>query len=256
MVVEAYGARLAISAPNHELLRRVVAGLPRGWDVPAEAVRPADVEWRFDVLHDASGYRVRDGDGHERPCVDLELAIWMLRTEIRRFVGYHTPDLVFIHAGVVAQMNRAVVLPGHSFAGKSRLVEALVRRGAEYYSDEYAMIDKSGLVAQYREPLAIRTPEGKEELDVSPEVTQPRVRVGLVAFAMYMPGAVWSPRQLTSGEGLVTAMQHTVPARDRPAETLATLKLAFADAMILQGDRGEADETAAALLETLSALPS
>lgn len=252
-MVEAYGARLAVSAPDAEALRAILDGLPRGWSVSAE-VSPEDVKWRFAVLHDGDRYLTRDNQGYERACSDLELAIWTLRSQMRRFVGYHSADLIFVHAGVVAHQGAAIILPGSSFAGKSTLVEALVHAGAEFYSDEYAMLDREGRVAHYREPLSIRGPKGQEEIDLGSGAAQQPVPVGLVVLTAYTPGAQWSPRRMTTGEGIVAVMEHAVPARDRPAETLAALRLALANAEILQGDRGEADETAEALLGALGAV--
>jgi hypothetical protein len=253
-VVEAYGARLAVSAPDADALRAILDGLPRGWAVSGEDVPHEAIEWRFAVLRNGDGYRTRDNHGQERECSDLELATWMLRTQMRRFVGYHSPDLIFVHAGVVAHSGRAILLPGHSFAGKSTLVEALVRARADFYSDEYAMLDKEGRVAHYLEPLSVRGSQGQEEIELGSTAVQQPAPVGLVAMTVYKPGSSWSPRRLTAGEGVVAMMQHAVPARDRPAETLAALRLALADAEILQGERGEADETARALLDAVSAM--
>ena len=252
-MVEAYGARLAVSAPDAEVLRIVLAGLPRGWTVCDDVVSSTSIPWRFAVLRDGSAYRVQDGDGHERACSDLDLAIWMLRTQMRRFVGYHSSDLIFVHAGVVAYQGVALLLPGHSFAGKSTLVEALVRAGAEFYSDEYALLDKSGRVDHYREPLLLRSPEGQKEVDLGSSSAREPAVVGLVAFTFYTPGAVWSPREISKGEGVLAMMEHSIPARDRPSETLSTLRLAVTQAQIVHGERGEADEAAQGLLGLMTA---
>ena len=253
-MVEAYGARLAVSAPDTEVLTRIIDGLPRGWTVSAEPVTEDTVEWRFAVLREGYGYRIKDGDGSERACPDLELAIWMLRTQMRRYIGHHAPDLVFIHSGVVAHKGLAILLPGPSFAGKSTLVAALVRAGADFYSDEFAILDSDGVVLQYREPLMIRGLHGTEEVDIGPVIVQPPISVGLVALAMYKPGAAWLPRRLTAAAGVLAMMEHAVPARERPAETLSTLGVALRNAVILQGERGEADETAQALLDAVAAM--
>jgi hypothetical protein len=254
-VVEAYGARLAVAAPDVTTLQAILGGLPTGWSVSDEA-ESDDVSWRFAVLRDANGYRVIQGDGYEQVCGDLDLAVWLLRTQMRRYVGHHSENLVFVHAGVVAYQGRAILLPGHSFAGKSTLVVALVRAGADYYSDEFAMLDEAGRVAKYLEPIQLRGPQGPEVLNLDSDTPQDPVPVGLVAVTVYTPGAKWSPRRLSTGQGVLAMMGHAAPARDRPAKTLSTLRLALADAEILQGDRGEADETARALLDAVVALQS
>ena len=255
-VLEAYGARLEVSAPDAATLRAIVSGLPRGWEQSQAAVEPQEVKWRFGIRRAGEGYLIRDDQGREHQCAELDLAIVMLHSQMRRFVGYHTDELVFVHAGVVAADGAAIVLPGHSFAGKSTLVEALVAAGAEFYSDEYAMFDTDGRVAHYREPLLRRGQRGQETVELGPGHALDPVMVGMVVLTTYRPGASWTPRALSVGEGLVAMMEHAVPARERPAQTMAALRQALAGAQILSGDRGEARETAGLLLETLRAVGS
>ena len=50
-----------------------------------------------------------------------------------------------LHAGAVADGDRAVVLPGRSGAGKSTLVAGLVARGRTYLGDEVTAVDPDGL---------------------------------------------------------------------------------------------------------------
>ena len=228
-----------MSAPDDEVLQQILDGLPRGWSVSGKKGSEKGVKWRFALVGEEGAYRVRDGDGGDQACADLELAIGILRTKMRRFIGYHSPDLVSVHAGVVAHGDRAILLPGHSFAGTSTLVEALARAGAHFLSDEYAMLDREGRVARYSEPP-------------SPRSAEDAARVGLVAFTVYKPGATWSPRRLTTGEAVVAMMGHSMPAQDRPTETLTTLRLALENAQVLASDRGEADETARLLLDALA----
>ena len=253
-VLEAYGARLAVSATDAAVLQAILDGLPRGWEPSREALAAEeDIGWRFGIRRAGEGYLIRDDQGREHACAELDLAIVMLHSQMRRFVGYHTDELVFVHAGVVAAGGAAIVLPGHSFAGKSTLVEALVRAGADFYSDEYAMFDADGRVAHYREPLVRRGARGQEEIDLGPGHALDPAVVGMVVLTTYRPGASWAPRRLSAGEGLVAMMEHAVPARHRPAQTMAALRQALSGATILSGERGEADETAQALIAMLRA---
>jgi hypothetical protein len=240
---------LAVDAPDLTTLRAIIGGLPTGWSVVPDEAGSDEVSWRFAVLNDANGYRVIQSDGYEQVCGDLDLAVWLLRTQMRRYVGHHSESLVFVHAGVVAYQGRAILLPGRSFAGKSTLVVALVRAGADYYSDEFAMLDEAGRVAKYLEPIQLRGPHGPEVLTLDFDTPQDPLPVGLVAVTTYTAGAEWSPRRLSTGQGVLAMMEHAAPARDKPAKTLSILRLALANAEILQGERGEAEETARALLE-------
>src|SRR5205085_12389371 len=110
----------------------------------------------------------------------------------------------FVHAGVVGWNGRAIILPGKSMSGKSTLVAALVRAGATYYSDEYAVFDAQGRIHPYARPLSLRGEEGApakrcpaQELGGTPG--NGPLRVGLVAAADYRPGASWRPRPLPAG---------------------------------------------------------
>jgi hypothetical protein len=64
----------------------------------------------------------------------------------------------------------------------------------------------------------------------------------------YVPGAEWTPRRLTPGEGALALLSRTVPARARPQESLQVLTKAVNGAVVLEGERGEAEEFADLLL--------
>ena len=83
-------------------------------------------------------------------------AIDALESDVQLFVAETAPHRVFVHAGVVAFGDKAIVIPGRSFAGKTSLVAALVKAGAIYYSDEYAVLDERGRVHKYTRRLGIR----------------------------------------------------------------------------------------------------
>jgi len=73
--------------------------------------------------------------------------------------------------------------------------------------------------------------------------------VCLVALASYRPGATWRPATLTKGQAVLEMLAHTVPARLRPEASLVALERAVARATVLRGERGEAPEIAARLIE-------
>src|SRR5262249_27415593 len=141
-------------------------------------------------------------------------------------------------------------------SGKSRLVEALVRAGATYYSDEYAVLDGRGRVHPYPSPLTRRGDVGEplrkysaEELGGAAGGT-PLSR-GLVVGCRHRPRGRRRPRLLSPGQGVLALLDHAVPARHRPARTLATLRRLASHAPVLSSPRGEAAETAALLLSAL-----
>ena len=72
------------------------------------------------------------------------------------FLACHSPVAIYLHAGVLEWKGKALVLPGISYSGKTTLVQELVRLGARFYSDEYAIIDTKGRVHPFPSPLSIR----------------------------------------------------------------------------------------------------
>jgi hypothetical protein len=129
-----------------------------------------------------------------------------------------------------------------------------VRSGAVYYSDEYAVFDESGRVLPYREPLALRTPSGAHGVTLTADelggtAGEEPVPVGLLAITTFRPGSRWDPRPLSPAQGLLALLEHAVPVRDRPEQTMSVLRRALDGAEIVQGDRGESEETARSLLE-------
>ena len=185
-------------------------------------------------------------------------ALGMLDAQIRAQVALLAPDHIFVHAGVVAIDGRAVVLPGFTFAGKTTLTHALVQAGAVYYSDEFAVIDADGLVHPYPKPLSIRHHDGTGRTTETSAAAlgaatgREPVPIGLVAVTSYRPGATLGPEPLASGAALLALLTHTIPARTRPGQAMAALKLAVQGAAAWKSERGEATETARAIIDSLS----
>ncbi len=250
MAVEAFGVTVAVSAdPEH--FAAVCDFLPpctHPVSDPPERGRFALVNETDDGLLSIAC----DGQSITAP-FDLRLALGILDAELRMYIALHAPDHVFVHAGVVGVGERAIVLPGRSFAGKTTLVAALVQAGAEYWSDEYAVLDADGLVHPYPKPLSVRI-NATRVTDEQPieslggRVGDRPLPVALIAFTSYRPGAVWALRPCTAGEGAVKLLEHSIAARSRPEQVLAAVRRAATDAAVLEGDRGDADEAATALL--------
>jgi hypothetical protein len=65
---------------------------------------------------------------------------------------------------------------------------------------------------------------------------------------LHFDAATWEPEPRPVGEGALALLANTVPARDRPEEALAAVSRACASALVLEGERGEAQDAAADLL--------
>jgi len=256
-----YGRRIGVRVSDPQVLPQIMDLLP-----PGRAASPSPVVRRlYSIFVGGDGARAGVRRLHlayanslriaRTP--DLQAALDAFESDVRLYVAERARRRVFVHAGVVGWRGRAIVIPGRSFSGKSSLVAALVRAGATYYSDEYAVFDERGRVHSFLSPLSLRNQDAQRPPKYRAEsLGRPpggkRLTVGLVAVSEYRPGARWRPRHLTPGQGILALLANTVPARERPAAALAALKQAVGHApVVLQGTRGEAAEVADLLLEKI-----
>jgi hypothetical protein len=251
---EAYGVPIAVRGSNAEVIERFRPYIPPG----AKPLTSDNVQRRFEIRQEPAGTYQFFKDGQSQTVgINLELAVLMLDTEIRLFIARKAPGAIFVHAGVVAHHGKAIVLPGLSFAGKTRLVAALVRAGAVYFSDEFAVLDEDGRVRPYPKPLSLRD-ENQIQVEQSVEslggtAGDEPMPIGLIAVTAYKPGGVWNPRRLSAGEGAISLLANTVPARERPEESLRAIRRAIGGAVFLESDRGEAEDVVPALLAEIEA---
>ena len=227
---------------------RVIPVLPPGFRRVEPGAETATFYLRGE--HEDTYSLIRDGETMMEQW-PLGGALQLLERELRMVVAVEAPEFVFVHAGAVAHRGRGIVIPGDSFAGKTSLVAALVRAGAHYCSDEYAVLDAQGRVHPFPKPLSLR--ERIYQSDHSVEslggvAAADPVPVGLVVLTSFRSGAEWRPRRLSSGEAVMGLLSHTVPALTRPAQVLPTLTRSCEAAIAIQGERGEAGDVARALL--------
>ena len=115
------------------------------------------------------------------------------------------------------------------------------------------MLDADGLVHPYPKPLSVRINASRVTEEQLVESLGGRagnrpLPVALIAFTNYRPGAVSVLRPCTAGEGAIKLLEHSIAARSRPEQVLAAVRRAATDAVVLEGDRGTAEEAANALL--------
>jgi hypothetical protein len=256
LAFSAFGIQIRICTNAPQLLPQIEAMIPPGWHP-----RPrSSAQNRLGLLDEGDDwYSIYRYDGaciHDAP--GREYALLTLDTQIQSHVALEAPDFIFIHAGVVADGGSALLLPGMSFAGKTTLVRSLVKAGAVYYSDEFAVLDATGRVHPYPRPLSYRPPDGGPSVDYRVEqlggaVGDQPLSVRLVVAARYRPGVEWDPEHLSAGAGALILLENAIPGQDRPDQTIRHITRAIAGATVLHGERGEADEIAGELLEALRA---
>jgi hypothetical protein len=250
---ESFGVRLRVTADTPEVLEQVPALLPP--DAQTCPPSPADVS--IAVLGQAGGgYDFLIDGSPVTKGIDRDFALTLLEAQLRIHVGLRAQNRIFVHAGVVAHEGRAIVIPGRSFAGKTTLVLSLVRAGARYYSDEFAVLDEQGRVHPYAKPVSVRD---QDEVQSDHDIERfggvagdEPLEVGAIVFTQYLPGTDWTPTELSPGRGALSMFENTLAALQRSEEAMRTIKLAVEGAVLLEGDRGEAGEIAQPLLDRIA----
>lgn len=232
----AYGRTVSVRGPS-VLLALLEAAAPPSYQLCPPLV--PDREWEVA----ATGSELPLGDARQ---VMSEVGLW---------VAEHAVGVVFVHAGCVAVGGRALLLPGPSRSGKSTLTAALVRAGATYYSDEYAVLLPGGHVLPYARPLYLRGSDG-EFTSATPvgelggQAGDGPCPVGLVATLCF--SGEWAVATATATDCALSLVRNCVPARVRPREALEAVLSAVREARGLEGTRGEPGPAAASLLSLLS----
>jgi hypothetical protein len=250
---DAYGARIGVRVNSLDVLDMLARRLPPGTKRAASRV----VDQLFSVWIGEIRGRTRGfhllyaGSQRQARTLSEDELLETFEAAVRLGVAAAARRRVFVHAGVVGWQGRAILIPGRSGSGKTTLVTELLRAGATYYSDEFALLDERGRVHPFAKPLsirdgaAIRRPTAEE---LGAESGSRPLPVGLIAFAAYEPGARWRPAPVSPAHGVLGLVPHTVPVRGRPEASLAALRNAVEGARIVKSRRGEAAPAAAALL--------
>jgi hypothetical protein len=251
LVLSAYEHLVELAA-DEDVLEMALTRLPDAFQ-PSRG--PAERSWS--VLRGEHGWLAAANGEHLGARHDADSALETALADMELWVAEHLREFVCVHAGCVAREGQAIILPGRTFAGKTSIVEVLCRMGADYYSDEFALIDCEGLVQPYPRPLSRRQGQlsgarlhpSKLGLTIGASAA----RVALVALLRFDPSAGWDVEPLSRARTIMGLLENTVPAQSRPRESLTAAENATRDARGLLGTRGEAEEAAAILLDLLSA---
>jgi hypothetical protein len=250
--VSLFGVQLAVvsdSAAMAEALDRYV--LP--W-LPRAAIDVETADRRVEVR------RARDGAGLEI-LVDGAVAdtapsplaaIPRVQRALDEAVVRRQAGIAVVHGGVVGHDGRAILLPGPTGAGKSTLVAELVRRGALYFSDEYALIDGAGRVHPYPRPLLLRDESGDGRpvlaTDLGGTVAREPVPASLILGLHHAADATLTVKSVSQGDGVLLLLRNTPQVLADKSWLRVPLERAVGGAACYTGRRGEAREAAAAIL--------
>jgi hypothetical protein len=161
-----------------------------------------------------------------------------------------------IHAGAVLWNRQALLLPGATHSGKSSLVAELLKRGATYFSDEYALIDSEGCVHPYPRPLLLRN-DSLEQFPVLPsEWNAPTgdtpAPVGWVMSLEYQSSSTWSVVAISQGEALLTLLQNTPHTLADSPDLVQRFQRAVASATCYAGRRPEVPQAVDQILRLVN----
>ena len=260
IAIRSYGVKVGIRVNDSSSLERIKKLLPPGWKPATSPV----VERLFSVFFGgvASKPNLRRYSllysGLERlvRTFDDEELYPTLESNLRIRIAEAAPRRLFVHAGAVGWKGQAIIIPGRSFSGKTTLVAELIRAGATYYSDEYAVLDSQGRVHPYLKPLSIRENGKQDQTDYSVEelggkAGKKPLPVGIVVISDYKKGARWRPQELSAGRGALELLAHSISARNQPGVALSTLNKVASGATVLKSKRGEARQVVESILKRL-----
>jgi hypothetical protein len=258
--LESYGVRIGIRASQAGMMDRLIPFLPPKWQA-IEPARELDLLYSWVVGGERRpGVRafgvLYEGVGRIARTLEPGELFETFETNLRTAIALRSRRFVFIHAGVVGWRGHAIVIPGRSGTGKSTLVEALVRAGAEYFSDEYAVLDRSGRVHPFAKPISVRMPVTFRQKPLAVEeiggrTSERPMRVGAILVTRYRKGSKSRFRSTSSGQGVLDLVANAVAARWASSRVFRATCSAGARAIVLRGTRGEAQEAVERLLAIL-----
>jgi hypothetical protein len=255
--VTGYGVRVGVRVNDAALIRQLRSRLPPG----AKISPMGTVDRMLSVIHAPPSERrgvknyhllyadhVLVGRSHRLAAVlenyDTHLRVAMAELSRRK---------LFVHAGVVAWKDRAILLPGRTLAGKTHLVAELVKAGAVYFSDEYAVLDEAGWVHPFAKPLSMRHGKTAPQIETPVEEIggvsgRKPASVGLVVMSQFREGGRWRPKRLSAGRGMLELLDNTFSARQSPERAMDILGRVVSRATVLKGKRGDAATMVSSIL--------
>jgi hypothetical protein len=258
--ITAFGLRVGVRVSSPEFLDRFLACLPAGW----KCVRPQSVDRLYSFVArganprgDVLGCHLLYANNQRLARTnDLSQLVETFESDLNSYIVLTAQRWFFVHAGVVGWKGQAIIIPGRSYSGKTVLVKEFLRSGAKYYSDEFAALDRHGWVHPFPRPLSVRAGNDQARTrvraeDLGSETGTRPLPVGLLVWTRYKADAHWRPEALSSGRGVLALLANALTARIQPGRALAAFEKAACQARVLQGNRGDAKETAESVLKYL-----
>lgn len=256
---QSFGVKIGVRADSSELVSAVKNDLgiinPGGFEI----IDDAQIGHLFEIKPEKNNSIEVFKDGELLTLWEPDRDILpYLQSQLRLTVAEYAESKVFLHAGAVSWNGKAILLPAKSFSGKSTLVAELVKRGALYYSDDFAVLDEEGFLHPFHRQISLRGFEDKyKQVDFTVEslggkASHEPIPVGIVLITEYKDGKKnpknWKPQVLSEGRGIMEILSHTIPIRYNPKFSLEVLNKVSKRAIICKSQRGDASDFASLLL--------
>ena len=206
---ESYGVRIRIASDSQDLIDEAIRAVSGGFGDKTSFTDDVGSQGSghdFVVTFDGDHYLLFRNGEQVSYAKSKKIFFKNLNGRLRIEAAEYAKSKVFLHAGVVGWKGSAIVVPAKSFEGKSTLTAELVKNGAEYYSDEYAVIDELGNVHPFPRKISMRYFGATREKEVSVEEIGGRqgvipLPVGMVLLTGFRKGGVWAPEVLGAAAG-------------------------------------------------------
>ena len=249
LFVVVFGVRIAIRLDDPSIVGRIAACLPPYWCLCSPA--QIDRVYRFSRAERELSWALFGDDVLLGRTVNLDALCDRFQSDLELFVAVHSRTHAIIHARVVGWEGRAIVIPVGSRSSTTSLVSALIDLGAEYYSDDYALIDGRGRVWPFPRRLSIHNASGEREAryaeDSGPLVARGPLPIGWIVVTNRR-SEERPARELTTDQAVLELFSNAAAAETQPAFLLRTLRTAVRDAVVLAAPRVDATACAYQLL--------
>ncbi len=127
---------------------------------PFASTEPVENALVFDITpHGRSRYCVSGGPGDRTADLTPRSAVAEIEALLNQQVIRHLQHFVQYHAAVLSWRGDGVIFPADSGTGKSTLSAALINRGWQFLSDEFALVDPHTLyVHPFPKALCVKEP--------------------------------------------------------------------------------------------------
>jgi hypothetical protein len=261
---ECLGVKIGFRSDQRGFISRIKKRLPEIIPIAWSKIAPDKAEHLFSIVKTGKSgaeYRIYKNSEFISTRFSLTEILDYLESQIRLTVAEFAEEFVFLHAGAVSWKGKGIIIPGKSFSGKTTLVSELIKRDCEYLSDEYAVIDRDGLIHPFPKKLSMRgIIDDYKQVDLEVEefggrAARAPVPVGYLLVTEYKKNAKKPRIKLDStGEGVLVGVANSVSVRQNPKLVLEVLSLITRDALVLKSKRGEAGAFADLLLNYLENL--